>query len=117
MASPRSKVGVCLLCGSLGKLTLEHLPPRSSGNDKWTYVHTVAWLMLGSKHNKNPPVMECRRGMGTYSLCERCNGWTGRWYNDAFMEWTFQAQQYAAKVDGENSVYLTFRIQPLNVLK
>jgi hypothetical protein len=56
--------------------------------------------------------------MGKRSLCERCNGFTAKYYGDAFAEWTIQALRYASKVGtAENYVQLPFTIRPLEVIK
>lgn len=117
MGSKRPEIGFCHLCAEHRELTLEHLPPQSAGNNKWTHVHTMLGLSIGSKFNKPPPLLECRSGMARRTLCASCNGMTARYYNDAFADWTLEALQYAEKVGPENRVSLTFRIQPLNVIK
>lgn len=80
------KVGKCHLCGKEAKLTFEHIPPQKANNDK--AVHAIVgdtliqhisgvrkpWEVNGLKY-KN-----MQRGMGGYTLCEKCNNLTGEWY-------------------------------------
>ena len=117
MGAKEYKSGRCHACGEVDPLTLEHIPPQSAGNNRWTVCHNLYGLAVGAKASILPPVLDCRRGMGRYSLCVRCNGWTAKHYNDAFADWTFQALEYAGKVGSENVVALPFRIKPLHVLK
>lgn len=118
MAKEREQIGYCHLCGTHGKLTLEHIPPQSAGNDKWTCCHTLYGMTIGAEHKKMPPLKDCRRGMGRHSLCEKCNGMTAHYYNEAFANWTLQALELASKVDGDKYVCSTFHeIKPLSILK
>ena len=109
--------GICQLCGCFGKLTFEHIPPQRVFNSRPAVVHTLWGMGIGSKHSKLPPVEQHRRGMGRESLCEKCNGKTASYFGDAFADWTFQALEYAKKVNGDNRVALPFSIKPLNVIK
>jgi hypothetical protein len=55
--------------------------------------------------------------MGRHTLCEECNGWTGRWYGSAFADWTIQLQRYVDKLERGNELAVSFSIDPLKVIK
>ena len=117
MASSKKR-GRCHICCESGPLTDEHFPPRSAGNNKWTQYHTLYGMVLGSRFNKAPPMTEARSGIKRRSLCERCNGRTAAFYNDAFADWTLQALELAQKIGHESYVNVVFyEIKPLSVLK
>jgi hypothetical protein len=116
MASDDSEY--CHLCGSRENLSFEHIPPRRCFNDAPTSVIEMMGLSLAHTHSLPfPPQRNYRKGMGRRSLCERCNGFTGDRYGDAFFAWTCQAMRYAEKVESDNLIGLPFAIKPLNVLK
>jgi hypothetical protein len=58
-----------------------------------------------------------RRGLGRYTLCERCNNLTGAWYGASFVAWTKQGFEWFDKIGAESAINLPYYIQPLNVLK
>jgi 5-methylcytosine-specific restriction endonuclease McrA len=78
----RAKVdGTCHICGNIGPLTFEHLPPESAGNDGPVRVLQGLEIeaaghdpRLGRKHQK---------GAGASTLCGSCNNKTGAWYGGA----------------------------------
>jgi hypothetical protein len=103
--------GFCRLCGSFGKLSFEHVPPRKAFNQHQRVLRTAEDHLSGRNHSKY------RRGLGQYSLCERCNNLTGSWYGDAFVEWTKQGFEWFDKVKGDRVLSLPYYIRPLNVIK
>jgi hypothetical protein len=112
-----SRTGVCSLCLHYGKLTFEHVPPRRAFNSGSAVAHTLYGLASGSKHGKPPPLLNRPAGLGQRSLCERCNNITGSYYGDAFADWTIQCLRYAERIKASSEIVLSFRLQPLNVLK
>lgn len=58
-----------------------------------------------------------RKGIGRYSLCERCNNLTGAWYGPAFVQWTKQGFDWIDRLQSTSIISLPYYIQPLNVLK
>lgn len=75
--------GICALCGQVGKLTFEHIPPRAAFNDhhvnsvrgdvyyKALTTERLPWNLDGMRYKSN------QRGSGGYYLCERCNSVLG----------------------------------------
>ena len=78
--------GVCACCGEHGKLTFEHVPPRSCYNDR------SAQLLEGTKALGLVPGEIGRgriqqRGAGGYYTCARCNSATGNMYVPETIGW------------------------------
>ena len=75
--------GKCALCRKEGKLTFEHIPPRSALNTAPAKLVNGAEILekermpwdLEGLHYSNQ-----QRGVGKYSLCPSCNNNTGTWY-------------------------------------
>ncbi len=103
--------GFCRLCGNYGKLSFEHIPPRKAFNNHEQLLRTMEDHLSKRSHSR------FRRGLGIYSLCERCNNHTGSWYGPAFVEWSKQGYVWLDKVHGPKILNLPYYIQPLNVLK
>jgi hypothetical protein len=103
--------GFCRLCGRYGKLSFEHIPPKKAFNDHQQLLRTM------EDHLSKRSYSRFRKGLGSYSLCERCNNYTGAWYGQAFVAWTRQGYDWLDKVHGEKMLNLPYYIRPLNVLK
>ncbi len=103
--------GFCRLCGAFGKLTFEHMPPKAAFNNHQQLLKTMEDHLSKRSHSR------FRKGLGTYSICERCNTLTGAWYGQAFVTWTRQGFEWLDKVEGEKALVLPYYIRPLNVLK
>jgi hypothetical protein len=108
--------GTCCLCGSSGKLSFEHFPPRKAFNENPVlYSEIQDWLAGG-----NPDTFsgrKQRRGVGAYTLCESCNNRTGGWYGRDYISLTRQGMQYLQKVRSAAGFYLPFQIKPLHAIK
>jgi hypothetical protein len=114
-------MGVCKLCRQYKALTFEHTPPRRCFNDGPQAVTPITDLMqmqsaTGKDPRTNSRLRSFRRGLGTKSLCESCNGNTAKWYGDAFFEWTKQGARFVENL-AESTYTLPFTIYPLRVIK
>lgn len=109
--------GKCSLCLQYGKLTFEHIPPRRLFNDRPAVAHTLNGLEIGSKHKKQPALLPGPAGLGRHTLCQGCNGRSAAKYGEAFADWTVQCLRYAQRIADSNQIFLSLKIQPLNVLK
>lgn len=113
--------GICHICLRRKKLTFEHVPPRRAYNRHPVVAHTLNHPAAAAGKIPIGVVAKYRAGMGVTTLCEECNGFTARYYGEAFAEWVRQALVYAdryERADGrENVVLLPFQIEPLGVLK
>jgi hypothetical protein len=118
MARRKTIFGNCHICGNHGKLSFEHVPPKSAFNDHPVFVADIKELignLNGDLRNIKGKVHQL--GAGGYTLCERCNNNTGAWYGNAFADWAYQAFRVLHFTRGEPSLYYQFRIFPLRVLK
>jgi 5-methylcytosine-specific restriction endonuclease McrA len=82
MKHARSPTGTCHLCGFVGKLTFEHVPPASAFNDRRISSPDIrAALALDDLDLLDSlPRRQSQRGQGGYTLCGHCNSTTGSWY-------------------------------------
>jgi hypothetical protein len=113
----QSKVETCHICGALGKLSFEHVPPRSAFND-----HRMLALsfddFIGAENLDNVRGGRVlQRGVGAYTLCGQCNNDTGSWYGAAYAEWAAQAMKILIGTRGKASLEYPFNLFPLRVLK
>jgi hypothetical protein len=111
MASP--VFGICRLCGNYDKLTFEHIPPKKAFNNKQILLRTLKELTDEKSKYRQP----FNKGLGRYSLCERCNNLTGKWYGGAFVDFVEQGLAYYESVKTSKVLTLPYYIRPLNVLK
>jgi hypothetical protein len=108
--------GTCHICGRVGPLTYEHVPPRSAFNK------SGIWLARGSQlfreHDfSNLDREQQQRGAGDYTLCAHCNNTTGHQYGGAYVDWARDAVELVQRaVDGMALAY-PFRMYPLRVIK
>jgi len=119
MSRKEKKVGVCHICGSSGKLSFEHVPPRAAFNDHPVLVAADIKDIIGKLDCdfKDIKTITHQRGAGAFTLCEKCNNNTGKWYGKSFADWAFQAFKILEYTKGEPSLYYQFRIFPLRVVK
>ena len=109
---------VCRICRIRTKMSFEHVPPEAAFNDSPAVYKEVFELI-----NQDPdryferkgPISQ--RGIGAYTLCEKCNNETGSWYGDAFAEWAHQGLENLIYGQGNPLLYYTYRIYPLRVIK
>jgi len=109
----KNKKGTCHLCGSYGKLSFEHLPPKKAFNN--CSIEHYNYFMGITQGNYNNQISQ--RGLGGYTLCERCNNNTGSWYGGAFIEWARQSMNILEYTENQPSLYYRFRIFPGRVIK
>ncbi|MES2284681.1 MAG: hypothetical protein V4547_03260 [Bacteroidota bacterium] len=109
-------IGDCLLCGLVGELTFEHVPPRAAFNNKRIKVQNHIHLTentnpLFGKYSKAP------RGFGGFTLCKSCNNTTGDWYAKDYTVFAHQAMKNIKSLSPRYWVDGKYNIKPLNVLK
>lgn len=108
--------GTCHICGIFGPLSFEHIPPKSAFNNRPVVsLHFEQAISLGPDDVVKGPQQQ--KGMGGYTLCERCNNLTGHWYGDKFVAWCYQGMEILERAGGKPTlIYLNY-VFPLRVLK
>ena len=109
--------GYCRICGSFGKLSFEHVPPKAAFNDRPISVLKGLGIFEAGHDPRRGRVQQ--KGAGEYTLCERCNNQTGHWYGQAYVEWACQGLQRLelAPVEPSQWVRYGYKIHPLRVIK
>src|SRR5271168_3888346 len=82
----KSGFGPFHLCGMVGKLSFEHVPPESAFNDRRA-LRTAFENLLEADDLDNLPYRVQQRGAGAFTLCEKCNTDTGGWYVPGYSDW------------------------------
>lgn len=118
MPRRKNKIGHCSICGVEGKLSFEHVPPRSAFNNHPVFVANIKELIgRWDGELKSVKGKIHQLGSGDYTLCEKCNNKTGAWYGNAFADWAYQSFRVLSFSRGEPTLYYQFRIFPLRVVK
>jgi len=116
MASRKVK-GICHICGINIELTYEHVPPRKAFNSKPVFYQDLQDLLEDQNFLDSSQGKPNQKGVGGYTLCERCNTTTGSWYGTAYVDWTYKAMNVLKYTRGKPSIYYPFYIFPLRVIK
>ena len=115
----KNREGRCSLCGSIGKLTFEHVPPKTAFNDNPIYFQDYD-RMFNERSFLYGKKIRLNQGFGSYTLCPSCNNNTGNWYAKDFAEFARFGMRdiHVSKLLGLNK-FVTGRhhIAPLNILK
>lgn len=85
--------GRCHICGEVKKLTFEHIPPKSSGNNSSAKIITGEQIIPNDREPWDTTGLYYKlqqKGLGKSVLCENCNNITGSWYADAYKFFYFQ---------------------------
>lgn len=78
---------ICKLCGKKTKLSFEHIPPKSAHNKNKVKTYNGIHLICREEYPwvlDNLPYKQSQKGVGLYSLCQRCNNNTGTWYGSEY---------------------------------
>lgn len=103
------KHGICRICGEEALLTFEHIPPKMTGNNTRANVYRPRLVNNSNNKESNSTVSnpfmqyayQSRRGMGDYSLCERCNNYCGRYYVQPFNDFYGMIKQAVGSLQSE----------------
>lgn len=108
--------GTCNICGKYGQLSFEHVPPKAAFNNRPVVrVGFEEGLSLGPDEIIKGPIQQ--KGMGAYTLCEKCNNDTGGWYGHWFVDWCYQGMDALIRSNGQPSlIYLNY-LFPLRIIK
>ncbi|MBO4849265.1 MAG: hypothetical protein J5586_08965 [Clostridia bacterium] len=95
--------GKCALCGKIGTLSFEHIPPECAGNDSLIKAYSFKDLLCDEKdrlpwETEGLHYEQSQNGHGKYSLCEKCNSLTGHLYGKEYQKFDL----FALRVVSEN---------------
>lgn len=108
--------GECALCGAIGDLTFEHVPPQKAFNNLRTIG--LSWdeaLRLGPDTPIKGKVHQ--GGVGGYTLCPACNNNTGSWYARSLVKWCYRGMGILERSRGHADLFHMRGVHPLRVLK
>jgi hypothetical protein len=89
----------CWLCGSLGPLTAEHIPPRSAFNDRPVVVQRVSADAVAAGYVAWEDAEEQQQGHSLQSLCTKCNHRGGRTFVPSYKDFIRQiAMQVSTRI-------------------
>lgn len=108
--------GYCHICGQYKPLSFEHVPPRSAYNNKTVLKSTLEDLL-----NLPPDVQGnykiSQKGAGEYTLCEKCNNNTGKWYGGEYVKLAHRALHVIHQATSNKVTFNTGKFYPLRFLK
>lgn len=90
----------CHICGYVGKISFEHVPPRKAFNSHRAFMYLGEQIIKNKDNFPWEPVVkgvQMQRGVGFNTLCERCNSNTGSWYGGAFVDFIYQGYRIIGK--------------------
>ena len=113
------RTGPCHLCGNITELTFEHVPPRAAFNK---YPAIIARFEDTIKAESVDDIdricgQKQQRGLGSFTLCGKCNNDTGAWYGESYVQWAYQGLIAAEWAKGKVSTNNCYKIYPLRVIK
>jgi hypothetical protein len=89
--------GKCHICGNVGPLSWEHVPPEAAYNEHPVVRATKEQLLMPEQWDGKRG-LQGQRGSGAYSLCEPCNNKTGAWYGTEYVSWAKQEPEHLARI-------------------
>ncbi|OHD14902.1 MAG: hypothetical protein A2086_10925 [Spirochaetes bacterium GWD1_27_9] len=111
------KYGICHICGFEGKLSFEHIPPKSAFNDKPVNIIKLDKVKFDIDKNDLKKSKIQQRGAGGYTLCEKCNNNTGKWYGDYFKYFCDNGKKILELSNNNPNLIYLYKINPLPILK
>lgn len=115
--------GVCHICGEYGKLSYEHIPPKAAFNSLNQRMSTLEDLLSDKSESRVPWNMQGLRytqfqnGTGFFTLCEKCNSFTGSKYGTVYTNYICDIGQEILKIPKEERGWgLKFHTENINLL-
>jgi hypothetical protein len=109
--------GQCHICGNIGALSFEHVPPQSAFNDR-PIIRVAMENVVRDGLDAEPAGRPDQWGAGAFTLCRKCNSDTGGWYGRAFAEWCHDGYAILMRTGGSAGFLIdTLDTYPLRVLK
>lgn len=108
--------GTCRICGKVGPLSFEHVPPRAAFNDRPVIAIQGRDAVRAAPGERSYGQIQ-QQGAGGYTLCGKCNSDTGDWYVQHFAKWCYQGMDALIRSEGKPKLVYLHYIYPLRVLK
>ena len=111
--------GPCHLCGAVGPLSFEHVPPEAAFNDRKVVTPDArkAFELKNLDDLERLTGPQSQRGQGGHTLCIPCNNNTGHWYGPNYVAWVYQGAAFLSKLGGTSYLALPYHLLPLRVIK
>lgn len=118
--------GTCALCGSVGSLSFEHIPPRAAFNSSPAKpIKGQSVLNLVAAEDRKPwelsglPYLNQQQGAGDYTLCAKCNNLTGAYYGNDYCGFAVSVAYGLRKLDAStgNTLIMTCEFYPARFIK
>jgi hypothetical protein len=107
----------CHLCGQETELTFEHVPPRRAFNNTGVLIKEMD-LKLPPKEGANPSkLFMYQKGMGSYTLCGKCNNDTGAFYGAPFVDFCRKGMRILQASNYRPMLFYMMEIYPLAIIK
>lgn len=111
-----NETGRCHICGREGKLSFEHIPPRSMGNDHAVRSYKSVDIIENARRFDSSATdgvryAKMRRGAGVSTLCAECNSYLGANYVREFVGCTRELGALFAREpieSGAKAIHLEF---------
>ncbi len=107
----------CHICGEMAKLSFEHVPPRGAFNNTGILIKDMDFEQPLTIMGAPPGSRTFQKGMGSYSLCCKCNSDTGAWYGPKFIQFCKEGMLILEKTNYRPSLCYFANIYPLAVIK
>ena len=104
--------GRCRLCGKIGELSYEHIPPKATFNNQ--PVKMYYGIDVLAKNQKTGegfvgiPYENQQKGAGGYTLCSTCNNITGGKYNIEYQKFVNSLGETILNNDNKNPYNIYF---------
>jgi hypothetical protein len=109
-------VGTCHICGAVGPLSYEHIPPQAAFNDR-RFISVEFETMIRLGPDEEPRGRIRQGGIGAHTLCEKCNNDTGNWYGSHFVKWCYQGMDILIRSNGNPRLIYLHYVYPLRIIK
>jgi hypothetical protein len=107
----------CHICGRMAELSFEHVPPRKAFNNTGVLIADMDFEQPLTIKGVPQGARTFQLGMGSYSLCPKCNNDTGAWYGERFIQFCKKGMLILKKTNYRPSLYYFWEIYPLAVIK
>lgn len=109
--------GQCHICGEYGKLSFEHIPPQAALNNGQVKAYSGEEI-LKTFQGEKATYQNMQRGMGRFSLCEKCNNATGQWYAAIYCQVAREVASSLRKTDElEHGDVVEYRFKDFRLLR